>query len=202
MPYLHERRRLWLVGPEGEQLALPGQPWHAGCDLGYRGPIYFRPLSKADANGLLVQWEHPLGPYRRPFGFQAWGMAVDGRAIAVAVSGSTVSRTVTEQLHRYNAVELARIARAPDDEGIMRAMLRLWRDYLAPKWGEDYWPVEGAVSYALPGKTGNLYRFDGWHPEGWRKPSSGGGTWSNRPVALVGAGPKKLYTYTYRKGTQ
>jgi hypothetical protein len=40
-----------------------------------------------------------------------------------------------------------------------RVMLRLWRDYLAGRW--DYWPVEAAVSYALPGKEGNLSRSDG-----------------------------------------
>ena len=39
-------------------------------------------------------------------------------------------------------------------------MLRLWRDYLAQSPGRNYWHrAASAVSYALPGKAGNLYRF-------------------------------------------
>lgn len=192
-------RTLWLAGPGGEQLSLPGRLWPAGLALGGDGPIYFGPVTLADANRLLEAWEHPLGAYRRPFGYQAWGMAVDGRAVAVVVSGSTVSARVEGDLVRRNVVELARIARNPADPGALRAMLRLWRDYLARRW--PYWPVDAAVSYALPGKAGNLYRFDGWQRLGARKPSRGGGTWSNRPRAVdVGDGIKTLYAYRYSHG--
>jgi hypothetical protein len=51
-------------------------------------------------------------------------------------------------------------------------MLRLWRDYLAGRWG--YWPAEAAVSYALPGTEDKLYRFDGWKFSGKGKPWPGG----------------------------
>jgi hypothetical protein len=79
----------------------------------------------------------------------------------------------------------------------MRAMLRLWRDYLARRW--PYWPVDAAISYALPGKLGNLYRFDGWRKVGQRAPSGGRGTWSGRPAAAVLSGPKTLYVYDYQR---
>lgn len=189
-------RTLWLAGPDGQQLSLPGALWPDGCSMGAGGPIYFGPISLPDANALLEHWQHPLGRYARPFGYQAWGMAVDGQAVSVVVSGSTVSSRVTGDLHRRNTVELARIARHPDHPGAMRAMLRLWRDYLARRW--PYWGVEAAVSYALPGKVGNLYRFDGWRKVGARAPSGGGGSWSRRPVAAsIADGRKTLFVYEY-----
>jgi hypothetical protein len=82
----------------------------------------------------------------------------------------------------------------------MRVMLRLWRDYLAGRW--DYWdaPVQAAVSYALPGKEGNLYRFDGWKLYGKCKPWAGGGehSWSNPSKANeMGDGIKSLWYYPY-----
>jgi hypothetical protein len=62
--------------------------------------------------------------------------------------------------------------------------MRLWRDFLA----EPYWSYRSdvakraLVTYSLPGKTGNLYRFDGgvrlrpcrpWHGNGtsWQRSS-------------------------------
>jgi hypothetical protein len=193
-------RTLWLAGPDGEQLSLPGSLWPAGCAMGGGGPIYFGPMPLSDANTLLEAWEHPLGAYKRPFGYQAWGMAVDGQPVSVVVSGSTVSATVREKggrvWKRRELVELARIARAPDHPGVMRAMLRLWRDYLACRW--TYWPVKAAVSYALPGREGNLYRFDGFAYHGTRKPWGGSATWSNPSVANgIGDGHKRLFIYEY-----
>lgn len=180
----------------GAQLQLPDMLWPAGVDLPDE-PLYFGSMPLADANALLDRWKHPLGQYRRPFGYQAWGLAVEGRAAAVVVSGSTVSKRVDGDLHRRNTVELARIARAPDHPYVMRAMLRLWRDYLARRW--PYWPVDAAISYALPGKLGNLYRFAGWRKVGQRAPSGGRGTWSGRPAAAVLSGPNTLYAYDYQR---
>ena len=81
-------------------------------------------------------------------------------------------------------------------------MLRLWRDYLAqdfrlgPDWQETAPKV--AVSYALPGKAGNVYRFDGWIPLGARKPWGGGATWSGPSVAnRIADGVKSLWAYAY-----
>lgn len=129
---------------DGARHQLPDMLWPAGVDLPDE-PLYFGSIPLADANPLLDRWTHPLGQYRRPVGYQAWGLAVEGRAAAV-VSGSTVSKRVDGDLHRRNTVELARIARAPDHPHVMRAMLRLWRDYLACRW--PYWPVDAAISYA------------------------------------------------------
>lgn len=185
-----------LHGERDEQLTIPGALWPAGCDRGQSDPLFFAPITKRDANALLTAWNHPLGAFNRPFGYQAWGMAIDGQAVAVAVSASTVGST-SAGYERRQVVDLARIARHPDHPGVMRVMLRLWRDYLARRW--DYWPVHAAVSYGLPGKAGNLYRFDGWRKIGTCKPWAGGATWSNPSRAnSIGDGLKALWVYEYR----
>jgi hypothetical protein len=187
------------VASDRDQVALPGMLWPAGCDRGRADPLFFAPITKRQANDLLVEFGHPLGPFTRPFGFQAWGLAIDGVAVAVAVSGSTVGARSAGYTRRQ-VVDLARIARHPNHPGVMRVMLRLWRDYLGPRW--PYWdePPQAAVSYCLPGKTGNLYRFDGWRKYGDCRPWAGGGTWS-RPSKANGLadGVKGLYFYEYPK---
>lgn len=183
------------VNGEGQQLTLPGTLWPAGCNRGQGDPLFFAPISRRQANELLVAFGHPLGEYTRPFGYSAWGLAVDGIAVAVAVSGSTVGATAAG-FARREVVDLARIARHPDHPGVMRVMLRLWRDYLAPRW--EYWPVKAAVSYALPGREGNLYQFDGWKKHGTCRPWAGGGTWSRPSKANeMGDGVKTLFVYEY-----
>ena len=155
------RARGIRVAGEHQQLTLPGMLWPAGRDRARSTPLFFEAIDKKQANELIASWGHPLGDYNRSFGYQAYGLAIDGQAVAVTVSGSTVGNT-SAGYSKYQVVDLARIARHPDHPGVMRVMLRLWRDYLAGRW--DYWdtPVHAAVSYALPGKEGNLYRFDGW----------------------------------------
>lgn len=188
-----------VAGDQGEY-ALPGELWPAGCDRGTSDPVFFEQITKRQANELLAAFGHPLGPFTRPFGYQAWGLAIDGQAVAVAVSGSTVGATSAGYARRQ-VVDLARIARHPGHPGVMRVMLRLWRDYLGPRW--DYWdgPVQAAVSYALPGKAGNVYRFDGWTKYGDCRPWAGGGTWSNPSKAnRMADGVKRLFYYDYPKG--
>lgn len=190
------------VTGEGRQLLLPGTLWPAGVARAQGNPLFFEEIETRQANELVQEWSHPLGPCKRPFTTRAWGLAIDGQAVAVAVSATTVGAT-SAGYRRTQVVELARIARHPDHRGILRVMLRLWRDYFAARW--DGWdePVEAAVSYALPadenGKgTGNLYRFDGWRYWGECKPWSGGATWSNPSKAnAMGNGKKKLYYYPF-----
>jgi hypothetical protein len=191
-------RRIHVAG-EHQQLTLPGMLWPSGCDRGQSAPLFFEKITRDQANELIAAFGHPLGRYNRSFGYQAWGLAIDGKAVAVTVSGSTVGAT-SAGYSRFQVVDLARIARHPDHPGVMRVMLRLWRDYLAGRW--DYWdaPVQAAVSYALPGKEGNLYRFDGWKLYGKCKPWAGGGehSWSNPSKANeMGDGIKSLWYYPY-----
>jgi hypothetical protein len=193
--------RLIHVAGRDQQLTLPGSLWPAGCDRGQSDPLFFAPVTKRQANELIASFGgHPCGPYDRRFGYQAWGLAVDGQAAAVAVSGSTVGVSAAGY-NRFRCVDLARIARHPDHPGIMRVMLRLWRDYLAAKWADQYWPVDAAVSYALPGKAGNLYRFDGWTRWGTvkaRKGPQGGSSWSGPSKAQdIADGVMTVWYYPY-----
>jgi hypothetical protein len=189
-------RRLIRVAGEHQQLTLPGTLWPEGCNIGQGDPLFFSEITLDQANDLIESFGHPLGPFNRSFGYQAHGLAIDGKAVAVTVSGSTVGAT-SAGYKRGQVVELARIARHPAHPGIMRVMLRLWRDYLAGRWG--YWPVQAAVSYALPGKEGNLYRFDGWKFYGSCKPWSKAGSGYSKPSKAndMADGVKKLYYYPY-----
>jgi hypothetical protein len=154
------------------------------------------PCEPDHADALLARWKHPLGPCGRPFGRQDWLMAIDGQPVAVCVSASTVSATAAGY-GRGELVELARIARHPDHRYVLRVALRLWRVYLAERW--PYWSVAAAVSYAMPGTRGDIYRFDGWERVGVVKPSGGSGTWTRaRPrVNDIGDGKKTLWRYRY-----
>jgi hypothetical protein len=68
---------------------------------------------------------------------------------------------VAEAAPRRGGARAAGARRRPPRRAAADAAL--WREYLAPAW--RYWPVQAAVAYALPGKTGDLYRFDGWRFE-------------------------------------
>ena len=187
------------VVADGFQTQLPGMLWPAGVRIGE--PIHCGPMPLEDANRYCEIWEHPLGASKRPFRQWAYGMAVNGTCVAVSISASAISATV-EQMPRPELVDLARIARHPKHRTVMRAMLRLWRDYLAPDFriGPDWsdTTMRSAVAYALPGKAGNLYRFDGWIDLGPRKPWAGGATWSRPSVAnRIDDGVKNLWAYPY-----
>ena len=172
--------------------------------FGSTGPISVEALSRKDGNALLARWGHILGPCNRPFGQQQWGLVVLGEVVSVAISASTVSSTVTDEhgmvWTRPQIIELARICSAPGGGWATRPMLRLWRSVLGPQmW--PHWPVSMAVSYATPGKKGDIYRFDGWRRVRTCKPSSPGktSTWS-KPSATdaIGDGRKTLWVFRYQ----
>jgi len=167
--------------------------------------IQVRAVEPDEADFYLDVWEHSLGTLERCFGREDWLREVDGKPVAVASGASLVGtcarrfvdgKPAEESVARQECVELARIARHPDHPRALRAMLRDWTDYLAPLWQD--WPVHAAVSYAMPGRSGGLYRFDGWENWGRRKASTGGGTWSGPGRAIGHAdGYTTLWVYRY-----
>lgn len=159
-------------------------------------------VSREDANRLLEEWDHPLGPCRRPFGQQSFVLDVAGQPVALAVSASMVAKHVVNKdrvvLYRRNqVVELARVARHPDHRFVLRPFLRLYREYLAPTW--PYFQPAAAISYAMPGTKGDLYRFDGWEFVRRCEISRGGGTWtySDPKVSQIADGVKSLWLWRY-----
>lgn len=190
--------------PDGRQRELPGALWQdlastsAPAGSSGRSIVSVDAVENDVANDLYEEWGHDLGACRRPFRVESFVMRVRGADVAAASSASTVSRRVTDTLHRKNCVELARLARSPEHPHALRALLRIWRLYLAP--GYPCWPIDGAIAYAMPGKKdGELYRFDGWRRIRVCRRSGGGGSWS-RPSAVnrIGDGKKTLWTYEFR----
>jgi len=135
---------------------------------GYAGQVTGRPVMLsvaglgavplAEANQLVTEWGHDLGPISRPFGSQAWVLHIGGDPVSVAVSVSTVAR-ITAGYHRTELVELSRLCSC--QPWANRVMLQLWREVAARRW--PHWEPAAAVSYPLNARhDGQLYRFDGW----------------------------------------
>ena len=198
---------LQFVGPDGQPTPVPGGLWpdmalRAALDGAGRGRPLFacRPLAtKREISDLLCAWSHPLHgdgeSYDRPFGFQAFCLEVFGEPAAIAVSASAPNEAVFEDLGRYNTVDLARIAASPDPRfaNCLRAVLRWWREFLAPLWTvyRGGWDIDAAVSYSLPGKAGHLYRADGFRKVAERrvKQRNSGGRQGASRAAKIAATP-------------
>lgn len=155
------------------------------------------PTTLEEANRLLVEWGHRLGPVNRPFRSEAFVLELDGHSLAVSVSASIVSAKVAGY-HRKQVVELARLAGEP---WATRVMMRLWREVCAPRWHS--WPVHAAVSYSHNAMhRGDLYRFDGWERISDNCGSSGGGSWSRPRYATEAVyGKKTLWLWRYPAST-
>lgn len=147
-------------------------------------------VDRATANRLLVEWDHKMGPIRRPdFTIDAHhALFHHGEPVALASCGETVREVVGKTgIRRDQVVELVRLCAARRD--LCRVMLRLWREMVFP----DVARVHGrtlAVSYqdrAL--HTGDTYRFDGWLAIG----KGGGGG----PDSRTGAKGRKMTIWAW-----
>jgi hypothetical protein len=199
---------LRVAMPGGEQLELPGEMWPrsdawlASADSLVPPPIEVRIIDRRQSNTLLKLWSHELGAETRPFGYSAFALVVFGEVLAVATSGSTVSKSVDAGLGltRLNTIELTRICRSPEPhaKGVLRVILRLWRDFLAarypPKNAAATSPV-ALVTYSLPGKPGHIYRTDGWVRVRECRAWGGGATWSGPSRADALGGDKALWIH-------
>lgn len=191
----------------------------------YEVDVGARSLRGGEAEGLLIAWRHPLHlptvkhpqgePYTRPFGSLAFVMEDRGRVCACVVLASTINASVCKDRgwHRYNTVDLARIARSPDrrDEKCLRAVLRITREYLVPEWLGRFakWDARSAekcgrtqvaalASQSLPGTPGNLYRFDGFeHIRTSRGPKGGGSYTRPSKANEIADGARGLWVYPY-----
>jgi hypothetical protein len=186
--------------------------------------IAFYQVDTAEAEELLIAWRHPLHlpddehpdgrPYTRPFGSLAFVMEERGRRAATVVLASSINASVSQDLglHRYNCVDLARIARSPDrrDEQCLRAVLRITREYLVPLWLGTYprWDarsaelcghpqIEALSSTSLPGTPGQMYRFDGFEQLRVSKGPKGGGRQRPSAANAIADGARGLWVYRY-----
>ncbi len=155
------------------------------------------PVPAKEANALLTEWGHYLGPVNRPCRQGAYALYVGDQPVSVAVSASTVSPRV-EQYRRAEVVELARLCTKPDEPWASRVMLPLWRELCAPRFCG--WEVRAAVAYSSNRRhNGDMYRFDGLSRcGGERGTTRAGGNWGRHITAdHPGAGPKTLWIWEY-----
>lgn len=125
--------------------------------------VSFSGCSQAEANSLLLEWGHKMGPLHR--GNQSaichW-LLHEEKPVAVTMASTTIAPTVGGKvgLTRENAIELSRLCAARP--GLCRVALRLWREFVFPSLGYQF-----AVSYQDADlHNGNTYRFDGWTRSG------------------------------------
>lgn len=189
LPYVpHPTLRIML--PDGKQTTLPGtdwanlEAWMISADRSRPPAVTFRTLTRKEVNPYLARW-HDLGADTRPYGYQAFGVFFCDELIAIATSGTTVSASVDKDLglSRRNTIELTRLCRSPDQpkaQHVLRAVLRIWRDFLATTWppaNKAAQPTQALISYSLPNKgNGGVYRHDGWVRLRDCKPWGGGGS--------------------------
>lgn len=186
--------------------------------------VAFYEVDLEEAVELLIAWRHPLHlpdpehpqgrPYTRPYGSVAYVMEDHGRTAGCAVLASTINASVCKARgwHRYNTVDLARIARSPDrrDEKSLRAVLRICREYLVPEWLGRFenWDARSAVlcgrpqvtalaSQSLPGTPGQLYRFDGFEHIRTSTGPKGGGHQKPSAANAIADGARGLWVYPY-----
>lgn len=159
-------------------------------------------ISLAEANELLVEWGHYLGPVNRPFRSEAWGLDVGGRLVSVAVSSSAVNHVAADDGRRWQRAEVVELSRLCSSERwATRVMLRLWREVCAREWAcpepRRGLPPLAAVAYSQTSRhEGDIYRFDGWECLRSDAGSGGGGTWSSpRSEGAVARGKKKLWLF-------
>ncbi len=143
--------------------------------------VTFDQIELAEANKLLVEFGHKMGPLHR--GNQgAWCHAMfhNDEPVGVVTASYLIAEYVggsNQKWNRSNAVELSRLAASR--KSICRVVLRSWREFVFPVIAKQKNFV-AAVSYQdLDQHTGNTYRFDGWKKIGTS--SSGPDRRSNRP---------------------
>lgn len=201
--------------------------------------VAFYEVDMAEANEHLIAWRHPLHlpvevcpscsrkgrppvahpegrPYERPYTRIPFVMVDRGRVAACVVLASTINPSVCKPRgwHRYNTVDLARIARSDDwrDASALRAVLRITREYLVPAWlgRSPAWDevsarmhgraqVTALAASSMPGTPGSMYRFDGFEKIRESRPAERQGSGRQKASAAneIADGATGLWVYQY-----
>lgn len=151
-----------------------------------------------DANALLREWRHKMGPLRRgDSGYAKPGVYVllhESQPLAVATHSTLIRETCgggLDFITRDNGVELSRLCAVRP--GLCRVMLRMWRELIFPQLGYEY-----AISYQdADMHNGNTYRFDGWK----RSPRISSSGTDTRASGLAQKGRRKWVWYWQKPST-
>jgi antitoxin VapB len=127
--------------------------------------VSFDEIARGEANRLLTDWGHKMGPCER--GNErglSYCLFEERKPVAVAMAMTLIAPNVgggQSHMTRDNTIELARLCAARP--GLCRVALRLWREFVFPRMDYQY-----AMSYQDSDiHTGNTYRFDGWKRVAW-----------------------------------
>ena len=138
--------------------------------------VSFDRCELAEANRLLKQWEHRMGPlHRGNQGAVCHVLLYAGEPHAVTTASDLIMepRKIAPHITRESAIELSRLCAKRG--GLCRVALRLWREFVFPTMGKGF-----AISYQDADlHSGNTYRFDGWQKIAFSR--SGTDTRSGRP---------------------
>lgn len=124
--------------------------------------ISFDRIDREEMNGLLVAWDHQMGPIMRPEFTSPIDFVLreSGRPIAVIAADTLIRETCS--LTRQQAFEMSRMCSAPGRRGVSSMAMRMWRAFAYPLIAEA-WGTPWVISYQDAARhTGNLYRYDGW----------------------------------------
>lgn len=125
--------------------------------------LHVEAIDRVQLNRLLVDWDHRMGPFRRPrYAIEAHhALMHNGAPVAVTAASETVREVVGQTgIRRDQCVELARLCACRPH--LCRAMLRMWREFLFPSIAAAH-RRQLAISYQDADlHTGQTYRFDGW----------------------------------------
>lgn len=216
-----DRTDVRVALPDGSVAALPASTWPriAQAQAGQPGdPILsVSETTTAQAQELLIDWAHPLHqrtqehpdgtPYQRPFGRKCFLLEVLGRPASVVILATTINQWVIKDvgLTRRNCLDLARIGRADEDPGVLQAMLRLTRLYLAPTWTPfaGFEGLRALCSTSMPGTPSSaehgrgLYSHDGFTRVRTSTGAKGGGRQKPSAANAIADGARGLWVYAY-----
>lgn len=125
----------------------------------------FEHIEIAEANELLVNWKHKMGPICRPqfSSDEAHVLRHVGRPVALTVVSTLIPAHMgkgIEHLTRQNTCELSRLC--AERAGLCRVAIRLWREFVFAESKYEF-----VISYSDNDlHNGNTYRFDGWKAVG------------------------------------
>lgn len=122
--------------------------------------VWFDKIDLADANALLLAWNHKMGAVERPNNYAVChALVYSDRPVGVTVASTLIRPNAgggLGHLTRENTVELSRLC--AERPGLCRIVLRMWREFVFPQLG-----FATALSYQDADlHNGNTYRFDGW----------------------------------------
>ena len=133
--------------------------------------VWFDRIDRREANQLLIEWQHKMGPIKRQVDSEVCHVLIaSGAPVALTAASTLIRENVgggLGHLTRENTIELSRLCASRS--GLCRIALRIWREFVFPGLG-----FPSAISYQDADlHSGATYRFDGWQRVGFSHSGTG-----------------------------